>query len=83
MNVWFKCKGCGEPAAYFGDGLPPHYPPGSVGHSKPAGLVRASYDAPSQVTCLLYHQLNAAEFWYVHQDAERLPDPETFEPILL
>lgn len=83
MNVWFKCKGCGQPAAYFGDGLPPWYPPGSVGHSKPESEIRPLGTAePSRVRCALYQQLDANEFWEVHKDAERILNPPTLKPVL-
>lgn len=82
-NVWFVCKGCGKPAAYFGAGLAPWYPPGSVGHSKPADAIRPSGTAErSRVTCTLYHQLGAAEFWELHRDAERIEAPAEFKPVL-
>lgn len=74
-NVWFRCKGCGQPAMYFGAGLPPYYPPGSIGHSKPAGTARVDTSQPSRVACALYHQCSAEEFWDLHQDAERLEPP--------
>lgn len=74
-NVWFKCVGCGEPAAYFGDGLPPHYPPGAVGHSKP--------NAPgARVSCPLFIASSAFEFRVMNEHAERIENPTTFTPIL-
>jgi hypothetical protein len=78
-TVWFLCKGCGKPAAYFPDGLPPYYAPGAVGHSKAPQLVRER-GAPSQVQCALYQQLSVEAYWEHHRDAERLPPPDTTEP---
>lgn len=77
--VAVKCKGCGQPAFLFteaGD----WGPAGSVGHSKPTGTERRSTAEPSRVRCSLYHQLSSYEFFSVHSDAERLPDPEAFIP---
>lgn len=74
-SVWFRCKGCGKPAAYFPHGMPPHYAPGSVAHSKPPELVRAPGE-PSQVTCSVYQQLSPSEYWELHRDAPRLDPPD-------
>lgn len=82
-NVWFKCKGCGQPASYFGDGLPPWYPRGSVGHSKPVDAIRPTGTLePSSVQCALYQQTDAAQFWELHRDAERIESPTEFTPVL-
>lgn len=87
-NVWFKCKGCGQPAAFFGAGLPPWYPPGSVGHSKPVTAIRHSQgeqmasEQASRVSCALYRQSSAEEFWALHVDAEPIAPPDGFTPVL-
>jgi hypothetical protein len=36
---------------------------------------------PSRVRCALYHQLDARTYWLVHEDAERLEEPEEFRPM--
>jgi hypothetical protein len=82
-NVWFRCKGCAQPASYFGAGLPPWYPPGSVGHSKPMDQLRPRGNAePSRVKCALYQQLSAEAFWDLHREAERIEPPQEFKPVL-
>jgi hypothetical protein len=82
-NVCFVCKGCGRPAFYFGAGLPPHQPPGAVGHSKPLDAVRPLGNLePSRVRCALYLQTTAAEFWDLHRDAKRLEYPSELTPVL-
>lgn len=81
-NICFRCKGCGKPAFYFGAGLPPYYPPGSVGHSKPVSDIRPRGEAErSRVKCTLYLQSSAENYWALHRDAERLEMP-AMSPVL-
>ncbi len=82
-NIWFRCKGCGQPAAFFGRGLPPWYPAGSVGHSKPPDQIRYRGNAEaSRVKCAIYQRLSAEAFWELHHDAERIESPLDFRPVL-
>ena len=82
-NVCFECKGCGKPAFYFGAGLLPHFPPRSVGHSKPLSDIRPRGEAePSRVKCALYLQSSAENFWALHRNAKRLEWPSEFKPVL-
>jgi len=77
VGVWFLCKGCGAVCCCFEKGNGPHYPPGAVGHGKPVehrGLI--------PVQCALWQQTDAAVFWMLHVDAERVEPPTKFEPIL-
>ena len=76
-GVWFRCKGCGQVCCYFEHGNGPHYPPGAVGHGKPIGDVNRT---PAQ--CLLWLQSDAAGFWALHVDAERVEPPTSFVPKL-
>lgn len=68
-GFWFNCKGCGQPAVYFPGGVPPHLPPGAVGHSRPAEA------------CAFYQSASPAEFWLVHMSQPRLEAPPAFEPM--
>jgi hypothetical protein len=58
IGDWFKCKGCGNPAAVFSEGVPGKLPAGAVCHSKPV--------------CGLYRMLDARSYARVHHDAERV-----------
>lgn len=76
--VWFKCRGCGEPAGYYPAG---HWadgcavPPGSVVHSKPeADINRRS------VACALWQRLEPDEFWELHKDDPTLEGPDKLVP---
>jgi hypothetical protein len=80
-GVWKRCKGCGQPIVFFPVGFAPHYPPGAVGHSKPADAL-CSPGGPSRVTCELYHRLSCAELVELHADAETIEPPERFDPVL-
>lgn len=71
LGHWFKCKGCGQPIGFFPEGLPPHLPPGTVGHSKPINKI----GIPNSVPCELYNRLNAKELADLHIDAEPLEPP--------
>jgi hypothetical protein len=81
-GIWFKCKGCGMAAGYFPDGhideaTGHEIPAGATSHTKPAA------DANKvPVQCSVYRQLSCEAYWALHQDAERLPDPTKFEPIV-
>lgn len=69
--IWFRCKGCGEPAGYYPDGLTSQgrsIPPGAVVHSRPI-----TQSAPVQ--CALFRRSDPRQFWELHKDAERVPVP--------
>ena len=73
---WFACKHCGAAAAYFPDGME-DIPAGSVLHTKPAEHINKR-----PVACVLYQQLEPAEFWLLHQNAPSIEPPMTLlQPI--
>ena len=77
--IWFKCKGCGQPAGYCVQALDEN-PAGSVIHSKPEHLIRREGE-PSNVPCAMYQQCDATSYWNMHKDAERLFEDES--PVLV
>ena len=78
FGYWFKCKGCGQPVGIFPDGLPPHIPPGAVGHSKPVALV----GKPNSTGCALYNRLNPQEYAFLHAGEPEIEPPNSFKPVL-
>lgn len=77
-GYWFKCKGCGKPIGFFPDGLPPWYPPGSVGHSKPAHLV----GQPGTVPCDLYNRLDGQQLADLHAGCPEIEPPSEMKVVL-
>ena len=79
-GIWFRCKGCGQPAGYFPvahtDGGRT-IPAGAVTHTKPE---RDANVRPVQ--CPLFQTLEADEYWAVHRDAERTDGPESLRPVV-
>lgn len=76
--VWFKCRGCGEPAGYYPEGHRVDgcaVPPGAVMHSKPRADVNRR-----PVVCALYQRLEPGEFWAVHKDDPPIEGPSQIRP---
>lgn len=76
-NKWIKCLGCGKPLGLFPNGLPPHLPKWSVGHSKPI----ANLGIPSSVPCILYNLHKPKYLILLHKDCEEIGQPSEFKPI--
>ncbi len=72
VNHWVRCKACGGAVVLFTDGSR------RVGHAKPLALV----GTPNSVPCTLFQRLSAEKLWALHQDAETIEAPESFEPAL-
>ena len=77
LGIWFVCKGCGKPAAYFPERVVESgevIPAGAVCHSKHESEINRV-----PVQCLLFIQLDADEYWDVHKDAQRVEPPRHHE----
>lgn len=64
VGRWFKCRGCGLPIGLIKPNEHPDLMTGAVIHAKGGPW-------PIRVECTLYHQLDAAQLWTMHEkDAE-------------
>jgi hypothetical protein len=77
-NVWHKCRGCGGFLGLLGDGLPPHYPPGAVAHSKPREDINVR-----PVQCPLWHQMTAEQLTRLHESDPPIEGPSSMRPVPL
>lgn len=78
FGIWKKCRGCGKPIAFYPDGMPPHIPPGGVGHSKPIGLAGRKGTVP----CELYRRSSPEQLTALHLDDPEIEAPTSMKPVL-